>query len=152
MGANVTSLSKSNSKKHLPSKTIIPHSCSWSQRIVCSASHERFWVCVIIEYVVTNIPQPIGLSFASLVKRQIIESSAVDHILNCCFHCSTDTPELHSTRARLRTVQQAVTPTKLLPAPVFKIVYRIVYRNTATAAVSSVHVIFDDHTYIYTAG
>lgn len=72
-----------------------------------------------MEYVVTNIPHPIGLSFASLVNRQIIESSAVDHILNCCFHCSTDTPELHSTRARLRTVQQAVTPTKLLPAPVF---------------------------------
>lgn len=74
-----------------------------------------------MEYVVTSIPQPIGLSFASLVNRQIIESSAVDHILNCCFHCSTDTPELHRTRARLRTVQQAVTPTKLLPAPLTKI-------------------------------
>lgn len=72
-----------------------------------------------MEYVVINIPQPIGLSFASLVNRQIMESSAVDHILNCCFHCSTDTPELQSTRARLRTVQQAVTPTKLLPAPAY---------------------------------
>lgn len=41
----------------------------------------------------------------------------VDHILNCCFHCSTDTPELHKISALLRTVQHAVTPTKLLPAP-----------------------------------
>ena len=45
----------------------------------------------------------------------------VDHILNCCFHCSTDTPELQSTKARLRTVQQAVTPTKLFPAPAHSI-------------------------------
>lgn len=67
----------------------------------------------------TRIPQPIGLSLASLVNRQIIESSAVDHILNCCFHCSTDTPELHKTSARFLTVQQAVTPTKLLPAPTY---------------------------------
>ena len=59
-----------------------------------------------------------GLSLASLVNRQIIESSAVDHILNCCFHCSTETPELHRTRARFLTVQHAVTPTKLLPAPI----------------------------------
>lgn len=44
-------------------------------------------------------------------------SSAVDHILNCCFHCSTETPELHRTNARFLIVQQAVTPTNDLPAP-----------------------------------
>lgn len=54
---------------------------------------------------------------ASVAYLQIMLSSAVDHILNCCFHCSTDTPELHNTSARLRTVQHAVTPTRLLPAP-----------------------------------
>lgn len=61
--------------------------------------------------------QPMGLSLASEVKRQIWESSMVDHILNCAFHCSTDTEELPNTRQRLRTVHAAVTPTKDLPAP-----------------------------------
>ncbi len=61
--------------------------------------------------------QPMGLSFASEVKRQIWESSMVDHILNWAFHCSTDTEEFPSTRQRLRTVQAAVTPTSDLPAP-----------------------------------
>jgi len=155
--------------KHSPSSTIIPHSWSFNQFIVCSASHDRFWVWVIIEYVVIRIPHPIGLSLASEVNLQIMLSSAenklsfeypttqftlllsfththihitlangkwmklldlcnklklaipVDHILNCCFHCSTDTPELQSTKARLRTVQQAVTPTKLFPAPAHSI-------------------------------
>merc|ERR1719245_2541091 len=58
-----------------------------------------------------------GLSLASEVNLQMVESSAVDHILNCCFHCSTETPLLQSTMAFFRTVQQAVTPTKLFPAP-----------------------------------
>ena len=44
-------------------------------------------------------------------------SSAVLHILNWVFHCSTLTPLLQSTMAFLRTVQQAVTPTRLFPAP-----------------------------------
>lgn len=61
--------------------------------------------------------QPMGLSFASEVKRQICESSMVDHILNWDFHCSTDTAELPSTRQRLRTVHAAVTPTRDFPAP-----------------------------------
>lgn len=61
--------------------------------------------------------QPIGLSLASEVKRQIWESSIVDHILNWAFHCSTDTEELPNTRQRLRTVHAAVTPTRDLPAP-----------------------------------
>lgn len=61
--------------------------------------------------------QPMGLSLASEVKRQIWESSIVDHILNWDFHCSTDTEELPNTRQRLRTVHAAVTPTKDLPAP-----------------------------------
>ena len=47
--------------------------------------------------VVMSIPQPMGLSLASEVNLQIVESSAVDHILNCCFHCSTDTPLLQRT-------------------------------------------------------
>merc|ERR1719471_2764733 len=83
----------------------MPHSCSWIHFMVCSASHDLFCVCVIMLKVVTRMLQPIGLSLASEVKRQIIESSAVDHILNCCFHCSTETPELQSTIAFLRTVQ-----------------------------------------------
>lgn len=61
--------------------------------------------------------QPMGLSLASEVKRQIWESSIVDHILNWDFHCSTDTEELPKTRQRLRTVHAAVTPTRDLPAP-----------------------------------
>jgi hypothetical protein len=48
---------------------------------------------------------------------QIMLSSAVLHILNCVFHCSTLTPELQRTMAFLRTVQHAVTPTSDLPAP-----------------------------------
>ncbi len=82
-----------------------------------SVSYERFPVNVIIEYVVIKIFAPIGLSFASEVNLQIVLSSAVDHILNWVFHCSTDTPELHKIKARLLTVQAAVTPTKVLPAP-----------------------------------
>jgi hypothetical protein len=65
---------------------------------------------------VINIALPIGLSLASDVNRQIIESSAVDHILNCCFHCSTLTPLLHRTKALFLTVQHAVTPTNDFPA------------------------------------
>jgi hypothetical protein len=48
---------------------------------------------------------------------QIMLSSAVLHILNWVFHCSTLTPELQRTMAFLRTVQHAVTPTSDLPAP-----------------------------------
>jgi hypothetical protein len=55
------------------------------------------------------------------LHNKLMLTIPVDHILNCCFHCSTDTPELHSTKARLRTVQQAVTPTKLFPAPAHNI-------------------------------
>lgn len=57
-----------------------------------------------------QIPHPMGLSLASDVKRHIIESSAVDHILNWAFHCSTETPELQRTKQRFLTVQHAVTP------------------------------------------
>ena len=60
---------------------------------------------------------PIGLSLASEVKQQIMLSSAVLHSLNCIRHCSTETKELQITRQRFRTVQQAVTPAKDLPAP-----------------------------------
>ena len=67
--------------------------------------------------VVTKTLHPIGLSLALLVNLQIMLSSAVLHILNCCFHCSTLTPELQSTMAFFLTVQQAVTPTRDLPAP-----------------------------------
>ena len=77
--------------------TIIPQSCSWIHFIVSSASHDRRCVCVIMLKVVISTPQPIGLSLASEVNLQMVESSAVDHILNCCFHCSTDTPLLQST-------------------------------------------------------
>ena len=38
-------------------------------------------------------------------------SSAVLHILNCVFHCSTLTPLLQRTIAFFLTVQHAVTPT-----------------------------------------
>ena len=51
------------------------------------------------------------------VNLQIILSSAEDHILNCAFHCSTETPELHKIIAGLLIVHVAVTPTKVLPAP-----------------------------------
>lgn len=61
--------------------------------------------------------QPMGLSLASEVKRQIWLSSMVDHILNWAFHCSTDTAELPRTRQRFLTVHAAVTPTRDFPAP-----------------------------------
>ena len=45
------------------------------------------------------------------IYLQIMLSSAVLHILNWVFHCSTLTPLLHRTIAFFLTVQQAVTPT-----------------------------------------
>ena len=47
----------------------------------------------------------------------MILSSDVDHILNCDFHCSTETPELHRIMAGLFIVHVVVTPTSVLPAP-----------------------------------
>lgn len=99
------------------SSNMSPHSWSLSHSITFSVSYDRLVVSVIIEYVVMRILAPIGLSFASWVKRQIVLSSAVDHILNCVFHCSTETPELQRIRARLLIVHAVVTPTSVLPAP-----------------------------------
>ena len=90
---------------------------SFHGRNASSVQLENNVKSIVILKVVIKTPQPIGLSFASEVNRQITESSAVDHILNCCFHCSTETPLLHKTMAFFLTVQQAVTPTKLFPAP-----------------------------------
>lgn len=63
---------------------------------------------------------PTGLSLASAVKRHIILSSTVDHILNWERHCSTATAEVQRHRARFRTVHTAVTPTNVFPAPMYK--------------------------------
>ena len=72
-------------------------------------------VFLCIFYLRENIP--IGLSLASEVNLHTIESSTVDQSLNCDLHCSTATPDVHSTMQRLRTVHAAVTPTSVLPAP-----------------------------------
>lgn len=100
------------------SRIIRPHSWLFNHSITLSASHDLFVVCPNMEYVLIAIEQPIGLSLASEVNRQIWLSSMVDHILNWAFHCSTETAELPNTKHRLRTVQAAVTPTSDLPAPV----------------------------------
>ena len=55
---------------------------------------------------------------ASEVNLQIKLSSTVDHILNWDLHCSTATPEVHRTKHLFLTVHAAVTPTRVLPAPV----------------------------------
>ncbi|KAG7273671.1 hypothetical protein CRUP_017424 [Coryphaenoides rupestris] len=60
--------------------------------------------------------QPMGLSLASDVKRQIWESSMVDHILNWAFHCSTDTDEFPRTRQRFLT-GNTMTPERARPLP-----------------------------------
>lgn len=99
------------------SSIIRPHSWLLSHSITLSASQDLFVVCPNMEYVLMATEQPMGLSLASDVKRQIWLSSMVDHILNWAFHCSTDTAEFPSTRHRLRTVHAAVTPTRDLPAP-----------------------------------
>ena len=110
--------------------------CPLSHSISFSASYDLFIVCPIIEYVEITIEVPaFGLSFASEVNLAIISSVAVDHILNCARHCyeiiefilivmkthldsnTRCTPDVHRTIQRFRTVVQAVTPTKVLPAP-----------------------------------
>ena len=40
-----------------------------------------------------------------------------NRLFSCARHCSTATPDVHSTIHRLRTVVHAVTPTRVLPAP-----------------------------------
>lgn len=60
---------------------------------------------------------PIGLSLASEVNLQIKLSSTVDHILNWDLHCSTATPEVARQMHLFLTVQAAVTPTRVFPAP-----------------------------------
>lgn len=99
------------------SRMMSPHSWLRIHSITLSASQERLVVWPSMEYVLMATEQPIGLSLASDVKRQICESSMVDHILNWAFHCSTDTEEFPNTRQRFRTVQAAVTPTRDFPAP-----------------------------------
>lgn len=99
------------------SRMMSPHSWLRIHSITLSASQERLVVWPSMEYVLMATEQPMGLSLASDVKRQICESSMVDHILNWDFHCSTDTEEFPNTRQRLRTVQAAVTPTRDFPAP-----------------------------------
>ena len=71
------------------------------------------WLLLIFVNVNTNK----NYTLASEVNLQIILSSAVLHILNWVFHCSTLTAELHKQIAFFLTVQQAVTPTKDFPAP-----------------------------------
>ena len=61
---------------------------------------------------------PMGLSLASDVNLQMRLSSMLDHILNWERHCSTATPDVARHRHRFLTVQAAVTPTSVLPAPV----------------------------------
>lgn len=86
------------------------------QRVSPKKASFRF---VVVIHIISWNPICKLTIFVWLIKRSTtLYRLPVDHILNCCFHCSTDTPELQRTRARLRTVQHAVTPTKLFPAPV----------------------------------
>lgn len=56
-------------------------------------------------------------SLCSAVKTQISRSETLDHCMNCCFHCITDTDDVQSTRQLFLMVHAAVIPTKVLPAP-----------------------------------
>ena len=43
-----------------PSRSMSPHSCELSHSMTRSASHDRLFVCEIIEYVLIHTEQPEG--------------------------------------------------------------------------------------------
>ena len=86
--------------------------------IIYLSIYQQFWFWFWLKsYVWKGQYLPIGLSLASDVNLQIMDSSTVDHNLNCDLHCSTATADVHSTMHRFLIVQAAVTPTNVLPAP-----------------------------------
>mmetsp|Transcript_50309 Transcript_50309/g.126263 ORF Transcript_50309/g.126263 Transcript_50309/m.126263 type:complete len:306 (+) Transcript_50309:582-1499(+) len=99
------------------SSSMMPHSLPCSCAITRAASSDRFPPYAIMVYVEMTTPTSGILSLYSDVKRAILWSSMVLHSLNWCFHCSTDTPDVQRTSVLFLTVQHAVMPTSVFPAP-----------------------------------